>query len=323
MTQTEQLLEKEIELEQYVESYKNDFTVSVLSLYRDLSADARKILQSYFGTRITVRIQTEINRELKVSIESFKEKLNQLVASETEKATSSISEMEKNKIENITRKDVVVPLIAIASLLKLQIPLEEGRVVSISGMVDGIVTGIERDLRTIVTRMRVINEADSTVAGYFNNTIRKNQNFLNVIGATIIALIANRIKYLYALENKEMFQGYIWVSIIDGKTSDYCIYRHTLYWDFYDSSKSTLPAEEYPPGHFRCRSGISYVMRGESIPDIPSYEEWFERQPVSVKRDILGPGRYELYREGELKISEFLDADSGRRLTLEQLRAKI
>jgi len=49
-----------------------------------------------------------------------------------------------------------------------------------------------------------------------------------------------------------------------------------------------------------------------------TFPEYFERQPESFKRDYLGPTRYELYKEGNLKLDKFV-SDTGRPLTVQQL----
>ena len=98
-----------------------------------------------------------------------------------------------------------------------------------------------------------------------------------------------------------------------------------------------------PPLHFFCRciriaSGLDetrpYVNDARRVKDIPkseragkigqtkkSYEEWFDGQTETAKKDILGAGRYELYKNGDVKIKEFT-SDGGSLYTVAQLDEK-
>ena len=48
-----------------------------------------------------------------------------------------------------------------------------------------------------------------------------------------------------------------------------------------------------------------------------NYKEWFERQPDEVKLDILGPARFNAYRNNEIQIKQFVR--DGKKRTLKQL----
>jgi len=57
------------------------------------------------------------------------------------------------------------------------------------------------------------------------------------------------------------------------------------------------------------------------VPETVTYRDWLKKQPMSRIIDILGPARAKLYREGGLKIGDFVN-DKGRTLTLRELRAR-
>jgi len=52
-----------------------------------------------------------------------------------------------------------------------------------------------------------------------------------------------------------------------------------------------------------------------------TYSEFFARQPESFQRNVLGPSRLKLYKDGGLDISKFVDF-TGKQLTLEMLKGK-
>jgi len=51
-----------------------------------------------------------------------------------------------------------------------------------------------------------------------------------------------------------------------------------------------------------------------------TYKTFFERQSAQFQKDVLGPTRYKLFRDGGLEIDKFVDFGSGRRFNLTQLR---
>jgi hypothetical protein len=52
-----------------------------------------------------------------------------------------------------------------------------------------------------------------------------------------------------------------------------------------------------------------------------TYEAWFEGLGAAKQEDILGPGRYALWKKDGLSFREMVDM-RGRPLTLDELRAR-
>ena len=52
-----------------------------------------------------------------------------------------------------------------------------------------------------------------------------------------------------------------------------------------------------------------------------SYAEWLADQPAEFQDDVLGKGRAEVFRRGELPIERFVN-ETGTWLTLDKLRAR-
>jgi SPP1 gp7 family putative phage head morphogenesis protein len=73
-----------------------------------------------------------------------------------------------------------------------------------------------------------------------------------------------------------------------------------------------IDIDEAPPGARASMSG--------AVPGRVTFVDWFKRQPDKVKREILGKGRFDLYKAGDLDFKQF--ATNKRILTLKQLRRK-
>jgi hypothetical protein len=52
-----------------------------------------------------------------------------------------------------------------------------------------------------------------------------------------------------------------------------------------------------------------------------TYEKWFRGQGAAFQQEVLGPGKYKLWKEEKLTFTDMLNFD-GSPLTLEQLKAK-
>ncbi|RLB68454.1 MAG: hypothetical protein DRH08_00910 [Deltaproteobacteria bacterium] len=94
-----------------------------------------------------------------------------------------------------------------------------------------------------------------------------------------------------------------------------------------------------PPAHPQCRSTTVPVLKSWSELGIPlkdsptntraalngqvpaeiTYPKWFKRQPEAFQREVLGPGRFELYKSGKISLDRFVDS-TGRTLNLGELR---
>lgn len=111
-------------------------------------------------------------------------------------------------------------------------------------------------------------------------------------------------------ENKKVFTGYKWCSILDSRTCDLCAELNgTVYKDI-----STVP---FIPVHYKCRcSTISFVQE-EAEPDWDSFSEWVEGLDEEDQLDILGRKRFDLWKSGELEITDFVN--DGRKLLLSEL----
>jgi len=56
-----------------------------------------------------------------------------------------------------------------------------------------------------------------------------------------------------------------------------------------------------------------------SVPATVDYNTWLSRQPVSFQEEVLGVAKARLFRQGDLRLDQFVDR-TGNELTLAQLR---
>ena len=136
-------------------------------------------------------------------------------------------------------------------------------------------------------------------------------------------------------QNRDLIKGVQWVSTLDGRTTLICINLDGKV-DYEDGSVKELNGQR-PPAHYNCRSttvpvikslkelGLSdkefspstrASMNGQ-VPETKKYKDWFKEQPDSFQRQVLGKGKFDLYKKGDMPLDKF--TDNGKTLTLKQL----
>lgn len=152
--------------------------------------------------------------------------------------------------------------------------------------------------------------------------------------------------------NADVVIGVLWVSTLDNRTTPICASL--------DGKTFALGEGIRPPAHFSCRSDVSPllrdagdIVRGEldkpvtqemrdeaaqrragtraafdfngnrnrPVPAKQTYGTWLKNQPAAVQDSILGRTRGRMFRDGRVKIDQFVDADY-KPLTIAELKGR-
>lgn len=157
--------------------------------------------------------------------------------------------------------------------------------------------------------------------------------------ATLTRTITNHVstesRSLFMSENEDVLEGYEWVATLDSRTSLVCGSRDGVVYPFgNDPIRSPKP-----PAHFSCRSTIvpkvkdEFDLTGgrvgvrpaigadgvEQVRGSTDYQSWLTRQPKAFQIEVLGKERAELFRRGDLKLTNFVDSGGGT-ISLSRLR---
>jgi hypothetical protein len=171
---------------------------------------------------------------------------------------------------------------------------------------------------------------------------------------TAVQTVNNNVQDKTFEQNQDILGGKQLLVTLDSRTSPICQARSGAAWDFkgepLPSSPVKIPFPGPPPYHFNCRSILIPITKswndlikeagGEAIPgldEVPqstqasmdgqvagnlTYEDWLKTKPEAFQREVLGPSKYQLWKEGKLSLAEMVD-QSGNPLTVEQLKAKV
>ncbi|WP_292414147.1 hypothetical protein [Methylophaga sp.] len=109
------------------------------------------------------------------------------------------------------------------------------------------------------------------------------------------------------------YRRYVWVSVIDGGTTDICLGRDGKTYEY---GKGPLP-----PAHIRCRSKT--IPKPADVDDAPqSYYSWLKSQPSTVQDDILGRDRAAGLRNGNLISKDFPKFVDAKPLSVDEFSKK-
>lgn len=149
-------------------------------------------------------------------------------------------------------------------------------------------------------------------AGYKDGLLDVSARTAETLVRTSLNHIANAAREEVYARNEHLLKGVQWVSVLDRRTSPIC---RSL-----DGKMFPVNSGPRPPAHPNCRSSTVSVFKGVANPEHPTYAEWLAKQSAETQKEILGPSRYKLYKDGGLTVDRFVDY-SGKQYTLDQLRA--
>lgn len=170
---------------------------------------------------------------------------------------------------------------------------------------------------------------------------------------TSVQAISNEARLQSLQQNADVVRGVQALVTLDNRTSTICIARSSAAWDLESGRPISGTSESFPgppSWHWQCRSTLIpllYSWSQLSRRDLPkrkkkrldavsestqasmdgqvaadlSYEQWLRRKPKKTQIEVLGPTKYELWREDQLTFTDLI-SQTGRPLTVKELEAK-
>jgi hypothetical protein len=97
------------------------------------------------------------------------------------------------------------------------------------------------------------------------------------------------------LANNDVVSGWQWSAQLDSDTCSFCISMNGSIHDL----------DESLDGHYNCRCAPIPIVKGfPSVLEEGSGEQWFRDQPESVQKEMLGPGKYSAWQNGQFNFSD-------------------
>jgi SPP1 gp7 family putative phage head morphogenesis protein len=181
----------------------------------------------------------------------------------------------------------------------------------------------------------LVKDLRGTKANKFKDGLVKNidKRQAEAVVRTSMQHVANSARMKTWEDNPSVVKGYIWVSTLDGVTSDTC--------KSLDGQKFKMGRGPMPPIHINCRSttipdlgsqfdfldvGATRSSATGLITSKTTYYEWLKTQPKPFVEDAIGVGKAEIFLSGKIDAKEFARLNLGRNFTpisLKDLKEKL
>ena len=185
--------------------------------------------------------------------------------------------------------------------------------------------------------------------GFRDGVVFKSKRGAETVIRTAQQTVTNATREALYARNTDTVSGRQAVAVLDNRTTLLCRSRNGFAWrmDGRPCRGTPMSFPGSPPWHWNCRTTLMPIFRSledlQSVVDpelnadleefgnrfaidgkpapLPSFAKTFGGLPAAEQRQILGPGRLELYKGKKITLSELLN-QQGRELTLTELRDK-
>lgn len=232
-----------------------------------------------------------------------------------------------------------------------------GRTISemLAGLDEAIKARFAQEMRAGFMAGETVQQLALRLTGYTDENGVKHEGIMNnatkkkaeAIAITAVNGISNEARMQLFTDNDDIIDAIMWIATLDTRTCLSCASFDRCTWDiktkkpYENKTDKNLKGHDLPftqpPLHLRCRCVLTPVildalddiegipprtrasMDGQ-VPAATTFEQWFEKQSKERQLEILGKGRYELYKAGKITFSDLVD-QNGRALTLKELKA--
>jgi SPP1 gp7 family putative phage head morphogenesis protein len=333
----------------FLERYKNNAVKEFLKVINRLDANIRKRLLSQSDKTWT---KNRLERQQK-EIKKIRKELDKLLAEETTKQGKALTKTTM-QIEQKTINAAIQPFINVSTTLPttntvwssiISKPFENKLIKEhfkdwSATHTKIIVNGLQKAFIEGRTINQAVSEIFGTVSAKFKDgALQPSRSAIETVVRTSINHMSNTAKDIFYQENDDIVKGYQWVSTLDSRTSLICAGLDGKY-DLYDGTVKQLNGQR-PPAHFNCRSTTAPLIKswkelGIDLKEAPettrasmngqvaatqTFNKWLKDQPAKIQKEVLGPSRYKLWKDGEVPLDKFVD-NKNNVLTLEQIRSK-
>jgi SPP1 gp7 family putative phage head morphogenesis protein len=193
------------------------------------------------------------------------------------------------------------------------------------------------------TNAEIVRRVRGTKANAYKDGVMEiPRNSAQRVVRTAVQTVANTAQVETYRANADVIGKLQHLSVLDNRTSVICVSRSGLTWTLDEKPIGHDKVFMTPPLHWNCRSVLIPVTKswkelGIDLPEIPPstrssmdgqvaadipFGDWLKTKDEAFQNRLLGKGRADLWRKGKLSLQELTD-QTGRELTLEELRAKV
>jgi hypothetical protein len=173
-----------------------------------------------------------------------------------------------------------------------------------------------------VSGQTLTGEGVATISRNVSKTFRLSRVAASHLTRTIILSAQANIARRTYEENKDVTTGIEYNATLDRRTCPICGPDDGRKF-YYNPKPGQASIASLPTisRHASCRCVYLPIVVGFADSGKITYKQWFGQQKESTQKDILGAGRFELFKSGRAELGDFASRDSV--LTLQELERRI
>ena len=281
-----------IELEYYANGVNDD----ILILWEELGDECKGLISAQNGIS-TKDAYALVYRMIKEKVESFGTELEERLKEEA----SAVSTKETEFLSGLYGAALSVGSVSLSKILFTPI---DGRD-TLQSFVERSKKNILRSYDTALRSGYMFGQSSDSINEQVARNLKQPINGMSSGIKTVIPSFAKQTDRIVFLQNS---LEVTWVSTLDGRQ---CLLCTSLNGTTY-KNPSLVPTY---PAHDNCRCVI--IPSKEIGEKIPTYEEYIESLSDEEQYHVLGKNRYELYKNNQLTLRQFIN--NGRILRLDEL----
>jgi SPP1 gp7 family putative phage head morphogenesis protein len=191
--------------------------------------------------------------------------------------------------------------------------LEDALTAFSAAAMSAVISSIQRSYANGLTPSESIKELVGSSSNRFTDGILV--KLLNQHKSLLNTSLQHISSITQASAATQFVDEYVWVSILDNKTTVICWSRNGTVYKYGEGP--------LPPAHNNCRSK-AVPITGESAFAIPeTYYNWLKEQPEDFLKDVLGESMANQLIDNQLKASDFTSISTIKPLSLNQFAQKV
>lgn len=325
-----------------LEQYKNGEVRKVVSfLNRQVEPDLAASLQKYAGKEFTAnRLRLVQEAVWDITGNGYKDMGRQVRNDLLEQAPVDAAATAKIVRQSLPLDiDLTVPSLAALRQVVTGTPINGHFVPEwFEALADGTARRVNQQVAIGYAEGEGIDQIVRRIVGtranrYRDGILRRSRSDVESVVRTAIAGVSHNVRDETYRANKDIVKEVSWTAALDPRTCEVCM----------DLDGRTFDVDDVPGlPHVNCRCatvpvlaswkemGLSLEELSAStrasmdgqVPESLTYPEWLRRQSDEVQAEALGVRKAELFRAGDLEISDFV-GDNNRILTLKELEALV
>jgi SPP1 gp7 family putative phage head morphogenesis protein len=359
-TLVDRFVHHEVNLLRFEASQRQAITRSLreleLAIIRQLERHATSPFTKARQQALLKAVQAAIQSSYKTILTEQKQTLVKLAAFETGQVRKLV-----NTSVGFSGMQVGVSETVLASMVKddvvLGAPLRSFWEKQAGTLQQAFITQMRQGIFAGETKDQLIARVRGTKAHNFEDGIMgSSRRGAETVVRTSAQSVLNDTRLETFKANDDVLQGMQALVTLDARTSDICMARSGMAWDFdgqplNDETDIDFPGP--PPWHPNCRTILVPLVKsvgqliggkkGEAVDTrlakevkkLPkatqasmdgqvqkalTYDEWLSTKPTAFQEEVLGPSKYRLWKAGKISLRDLID-QRGRPLTLEELKS--